>query len=187
MKPLIFITIALLAAGCSPQMRVYSDHDPDYRIQDFSTFDWGQKVNIEANQNPLHYNEMNDKRIKTAIQQQLTGLGYVQSNTKPEIYIHYHIIVDDRSMMTTEPYGYYGPYWMRTHTNVYSYREGTFIIDFMDSKTHNLIWRGWITTELDMITPDQTEEIITKAVSKILKHLPPSVRQPDKIASQGNT
>lgn len=178
MKFLMFITAALLTAACSPEIQVYSDHDPDYAVGSFKTFDWGQKTDIEENQNPLHYNELNDKRIKSAVLKELTTRGYVRSEVSPDLIIHYHIVIDDQSVVTTEPYGYfYGPYWMRMQTHVYPYREGTLIIDLMDPKTNNLVWRGWATVGLDMITPEKTEEIVSRIVAKIFRKFPASTKE----------
>jgi hypothetical protein len=175
MKTLVFIVFAgiLLLTGCSPQIRVFSDTDPDYDLWTYRTFDWGQKVNIEAGKNPLHYNELNDKRIKAAVENQMLVRGYRSTSESPDLILHYHIIVDDQSVIATEPYGYqYGPYWTRMHTNTYSYREGTLIIDVMDSKTNNLIWRGWAVSAVDGIKPHQVDGLIKKAVSRIYKKYP---------------
>lgn len=184
MKCIMFITAALLTVACSPEIQVYSDHDPDYDVKNFKTFDWGQKTNVEANRNPLHYNELNDKRIKSAVLEELTSRGYALSEANPDITIHYHIVIDDQSVVTTEPYGYfYGPYWIRMQTHVYPYREGTLIIDLMDSETNNLVWRGWATVGLDMITPEQTEDIISRVVAKIFRRFPASSSNPEPLAS----
>lgn len=185
MKNLILIAAALLAIACSPEIQVYSDHDPAYQLNNYKTFDWSQKTNIEANRNPLHYNELNDKRIKSAVFAELTSRGYILSDSKPELIIHYHIIIDDQSVVTTEPHGYfYGPYWMRMSTHVYPYREGTLIIDLMNPKTNNLVWRGWATVDLAMITPEQTEEIINRVVAKIFRRFPTSVSNQEPLASE---
>ena len=106
MKYILLTIIAIAVARCTPQVQVYSDHDPDYQVADFRTFDWDQKENIEANQNPLYYNELNDKRIKAAVCNELTNRGYARSEQNPDIIIHYHIIVNDQSIVTTKPYGY---------------------------------------------------------------------------------
>jgi hypothetical protein len=173
MRRLLVISIVALLTGCSPQIRVYSDYDPDYDLWMYRTFDWGQRENIEESKNPLHYNELNDKRIKSAVQEQMTLRGYELSSEKPDLILHYHIVVDDQSVVTTEPYGYrYGPYWMRMHTNVYSYREGTLILDLMDKKTNNLIWRGWAVSAIDQIDPKDVDELIKTAVSRIFKKYP---------------
>ncbi len=184
MKYLTSIFFILALAACSPEIRVYSDHDPDYHVRDFSTFDWGQKSSIEANQNPLHYNELNDKRIKSAILKELSSRGYSRTEADPDLVIHYHIIIDDQSVVTTEPFGYfYGPYWMRMRTHVYSYREGTLIIDLMDPKTNNLVWRGWATAAIDVMTQEQTEEMINRAVAKIFRRFPASIKSQEPVAS----
>src|SRR5687768_8879982 len=75
-QTLLWLSLLLLVA-CSPEIQVRTDFDPDYDLWTFKTFDWGQKVNIEEGRNPLHYNELNDKRIKSAVQDQLTSRGYL--------------------------------------------------------------------------------------------------------------
>lgn len=174
MKALLSISvIAIILTGCSPQIRVYSDYDPDYDLWAYSTFDWGQKVNIEEGRNPLHYNELNDKRIKLAVQEQMAAHGYQLTCDTPELIMHYHIIVDDQSVVTTEPLGYrYGPYWTSMNTNVYSYLEGTLILDLMDTKTKNLVWRGWAVTPIDNVNPEKVEPLIKAAVEKIFRNFP---------------
>ncbi|GCC50385.1 DUF4136 domain-containing protein [Chryseotalea sanaruensis] len=176
MKYFNILLAIILVSACSPQIQVYSDSDPGYAVQNLKYFDWSQKSDIEKSKNPLYYNELNDKRIKNAILEQLTMRGYTLSEVSPEMLIHYHIVVDDQStIVRTEPYGYfYGPYWMRTRTDVYSYRKGSLIIDLMDAKTNNLIWRGWATTNLTSITPDEAEEIINLAIFKIFRRFPHS-------------
>lgn len=173
MKRLLIISILAILTGCSPHISVYSDYDPDYDRWTYKTYHWGQKTNIEEGKNPLYYNELNDKRIKAAVQDQMTMRGYQLTSENPDVILHYHIIVDDQSVVSTEPYGYrYGPYWMRMQTNVYSYREGTFILDLMDRKTNNLIWRGWAVTAIDEIDPEKVDGLIKKAVARIYKKYP---------------
>lgn len=183
MKCIMFMTTALLTIACSPQIQVYSDHDPDYQVKNFKTFGWGQKTDIEANKNPLHYNELNDKRIKSAVLEELSSRGYVLSEVTPDLIIHYHIVIDDQSIVTTEPYGYsYGPYWTRMQTH--AYREGTLILDLMNPETNNLVWRGWATVSLDMITPEQTEKMISRVVAKIFRRFPESNNKHEPLASE---
>jgi hypothetical protein len=176
---LIIIAIVIMA-GCSPQIKVYSDMDPDYDLWTYKTFDWGEKVSIEAGRNPLRYNELNDKRIKAAVLEQLQSRGFVPREQDPDLILHYHIIVDDKSAVTTEPFGYrYGAYWMRSGVNVYYYREGTLIIDLMERSTKNLVWRGWAVANVDEIDPEEVDEVIKLAVEKIFRKFP--ARQPHTV------
>jgi hypothetical protein len=169
---LIFLAIVVVA-GCSPQIKVYSDMDPDYDLWTYRSFDWGQKVNVEAGNNPLRYNELNDKRIKAAVLQQLQSRGFILREQDPDLIVHYHIIVDNKSAVTTEPLGYrYGSYWMRSGVNVYYYREGTLIIDLMERSTKNLVWRGWAVANVDEIDTEEVDEVIKVAVEKIFRKFP---------------
>jgi hypothetical protein len=185
MKNMTWVAVLFIVAGCSPQIQVYSDSDPDYKVSNYSTFRWAQHANIEANKNPLFYNELNDKRIKAAVTYEMTSRGFNLSDSSSDLIIHYHIIIDDQSVVTTEPYGYfYGPYWLRTETKIYSYRKGMLIIDLMDRTTSNLVWRGWATTEIDSVVPEQASDIINRAVAKIFKKFPDSAPKPQAVLSR---
>ena len=167
------LLVGVLLASCSPQIRVYSDMDPDYDLWTYKTFDWGKQVDIEAGRNPLQYNELNDKRIKAAVLEQLQARGYEFRKDESELILHYHIIVDNKSVVTPEPYGYrYSSYWMRTGMNVYYYREGTLILDLMERSTQNLVWRGWAVANIDEIDRDQVDQVIRQAVEKIFRKFP---------------
>jgi len=178
MNKLTLVALLLIGWGCGPQLQVYSDYDPSYDLKNYTTFNWGPKINIEAGNNPLYYNELNDKRIKGAALQQLTARGYRFEEGSSDLVVHYHIIIDDQTIIVTDPPGYeYGPYWLRMQTNIRQYQEGTLIIDIMDSHTNNLIWRGWATSAIDMhYSPDHTEVLIKKAVDKIFKKFPKGVK-----------
>ena len=174
MKQISTLVICGILAACSPQIRVYSDHDPGYDLATFKTFDWGQKENVEQGRNPLHYNELNDKRIKSAVRQELENRGYTYSELAPELVIHYHIVVDNQSIIATEPFGYhYGSYWTEMKTDVHAYREGTLIVDIMDTRTNNLVWRGWATSDINgAYNAAEIEKLIMQAVSKIFRKFP---------------
>jgi hypothetical protein len=174
MKTSTLWMIAFLLGACSPQIRVYTDHDPDYDVKSFKTFDWHQNTNIEQGRNPLYYNELTDKRIKEAIGKELTGRGYINSSRQPDLTLHYHIVVDDQSVLVTEPFGcIYSPNWIHEQTQVYAYREGTLIVDIMHAESNHLIWRGWAVSDLDVLKdPDQTADLIKRSVEKIFKHFP---------------
>ncbi len=168
----IAILITLLCIGCSPEGQVYSDYDRTAMMEAYRTFGWTQDVLIEANNNPIYYNQLNDKRIKTAVAEQLEGKGYVYDEENPELLIHYHIILEDKTVLRTDPYGIYGPYWVRSEVSVYKYREGTLIIDLMDAATNNLVWRGWMNSFLKNENPERMDSQIKEAVMMIFTKYP---------------
>ncbi|HWA33528.1 MAG TPA: DUF4136 domain-containing protein [Cyclobacteriaceae bacterium] len=175
MKKLILLT--LVCFSCSRELIVRTDFDKSFEIHRNSTYSWLDNKNIEIRNNPLYYNELNDKRIKDAVNLELSNKGYTLTDNAAELIVHYHIVVENRTAIQTDPYGYnYGIYWTRGQTDVYRYREGTLAIDFMDARNRNLIWRGSATSIID--DDDQiTEETINKAVAKIFMSFPVSVKK----------
>jgi hypothetical protein len=171
---LLLAGVICVSAACSPQISVHADYDLDYEVWTYHTFDWGKKVDIEAGLNPFHYNELNDKRIKDAVRQQLEARGYVLASDKPDLLFHYHIMIQDESLIVADPPLYsFGPGWSAETSRVYTYKEGTLILDLMDTKTNNLIWRGWASTEVKKLkTPREREELVNKVVSKIFTKFP---------------
>jgi len=138
------ISLLLLTAACSPNIRTYSDYDHAYKIQEFKTFGWAKDIRKNDKQNPLYYNELNEKRIKAAVNDVLKSKGYVMTQTDPSLTIDYHIIVEEQSLVQADPYGFFsGDSYMRPRDNVFSFREGTLILDFKKTDTAELIWRGW--------------------------------------------
>ncbi len=167
--------ILLTVWSCSNQIRVKTDYDREVNLKLYKSYAWLPLKEIESKNNPLVYNELTDKRIKKAVETQFQVKGIQYTPENPDLRIHYHIIVDNRSAVRPAAYGYYySPYWMRNQYDVYQYREGTLIIDLMDAKNKNLIWRGWGISVLNTNDIDLTEADINEAVYKILKEFPPT-------------
>jgi hypothetical protein len=153
-------------------MKVYSDFDRDLSVRKYSTFGWPENRPLETKNNPLYYNELNDKRIKNEVGAQLKSNGFQLDEVNPQLKIHYHIVLEDRTAINPEPFGAYGQDWLNRNVNVREFREGTLIIDLMDSKTNNLVWRGWAVNFLDEDKPDQLEDQFNIAIRKIFEKFP---------------
>jgi hypothetical protein len=165
----------LFASGCSEQLRVRSDYDKDVNLKLYKTYAWLPVKEIESKVDPLVFNELTNKRIKSAVDLQLKSKLIKYTADSPDLRVHYHIVIDNKSMMLPARYGYnYSQYWIRNQTDVYYYREGTLIIDLMDAKSNNLVWRGWGIRTVDNSDIDLTEQEINDAVDKIMKAFPPT-------------
>jgi hypothetical protein len=175
MKKLLW-AVFLIGISCSSVLRVYYDRDRDFDLRKCQSYQWAAQADIEAHNNPLFYNELNDKRIKKTVDAQLSSKGFVAVTQSPEIILHYHIIVDEKASVIPDPYGLYGPYWTRPGAQVYAYQEGTLILDVMDAKTKSLAWRGWA---VPVVEDDGQirEEILANAITKILEQFPTSLRK----------
>jgi hypothetical protein len=166
-----FLLVGMCLA-CSNEIVVRTDFDKSVSIQKLTEYKWHEQRDIEAGNNPLYYNQLNDKRIKDEVDRQMMQKGYVLSDTDPQILIHYHIAVEERSIVRPEESGYsYSRYWLDRQVNLIRYAEGTLIIDFMDVTNCHLIWRGWATSILDD-SRTMNETLLRKAVDDIFKRFP---------------
>ena len=167
------ITITVLTS-CGPSLQVFSDYDKTADLSHYKTFSWLKLDAIEAKgSNPLYYNELNDKRIKEAVNKQMQGKNFQPFSNSTDLQLHYHIIVEDKTSTITEPIGtQYRPYSNEHRRSTYQYREGTIIIDLMDIKTNTLIWRGWATDVITNTVRKNPEAAIQNAIEKIFLQFP---------------
>jgi hypothetical protein len=170
---LLTTIIPAILMTCSPSVSVFHDYDRDINIQSYATYNWKVIDGVESNQNPIYYNELNDKRIKTAADKVLVEKGYRRVSDAPSLMLHYHIIVEDKSVVSMDPNEHrFSPYWMREEMSTYQYKEGTLILDLMDTDTNELVWRGWAVGTLEDLRPEHFEKRLAKTIERILDPLP---------------
>lgn len=174
MKKSFTAALLVLLTACGPSVRVFYDRDENINVANYKTYSWLSAEAIEAKGlNPIYYNELNDIRIKNAVNSQLHAKGFESVSGKGELELHYHIIVENKSSETIEPYNYtYTPYWRKM--SVYHYREGTLMVDIMDKQKNALVWRGYAVEVITDKTTTKPEEAINYAVAKIFKSFPVS-------------
>ena len=177
LRPLLILSVSLLAVGCS-SISVTQDYDSEADFQSYYTFDWVPRptTDVSANaQQAMQHNTLLDGRIKKAVNTQLTAKGMTQTPNSPDILLVYHVGSQDKINVTDWGYSY-GGYWGYGGRNVdvYSYTQGTLIVDLIDASTKKLVWRGTATGTIDPgASSEQRVRTINEAVSKMLKKYPP--------------
>jgi hypothetical protein len=163
------ILIAFLLTGCA-SMSVKVDYDSEADFSAYKTFGW-MKMKERPKYSQKYPNKaLMEERIKRAVVREMEAKGYsFTDKKKPDIVIAYHIGMQDR--VSVEHYGY--SYWRRgpRRTEVHRYKEGTLILDFVDPKGQQLVWRGWATGVIS--GPERMEEHIDNAVKSIIAKYPP--------------
>jgi hypothetical protein len=175
------LCVSIFVAGCA-SMSVNYDYDQRINFASLKTYDWlpaPRKAEVD---------QLTIRNIEFAVDKQLKAKGLGMSSETPDFLIAVHITKQRK--VDTEQWGYaygngnffYGrrfsrfggapsDYQFRRGTDTYVYDIGTLIIDFVDTKTRELIWRGTATAEIDPSAP--SIDLINKAVSKILENFPP--------------
>jgi hypothetical protein len=68
-----------------------------------------------------------------------------------------------------------GTHELTSKLNVYEYEEGTFVLDFVDAKSRELVWRGIAQGEVqNYSSPVKRNERINNVVQNVLSKFPPA-------------
>lgn len=166
-------------------MRVQSDYDPAVKFEGLRTYSW-IKTEEKPAADPRLGDPLLDKRIRDLVERQLATQGYdTSSTTTPDFMVSYHVALEKKLAVSTmnDYYGYragwgwsYGAGTGRVvpESYVYEYEQGSLIIDIVNPRTHELMWRGAAQAE---VKPGKGREQLAEAVRRILERFPP---QPKK-------
>ncbi|MDJ0367637.1 DUF4136 domain-containing protein [Hymenobacter sp. H14-R3] len=199
MKKVLFGLVLALGGGLSScTSAVNVERRDNVNFSKYRTFDFAEtKVKTNGDQNPLLRSPIAQDRIKQAIAGELATRGLRQTEGKPDLLITTHTYVDqaERTVYSTYagagyayPYsvGYGGAYlpinygyWYRPsyyqtpHTEQYT--EGTLIIDFIDRRTNNLVWRGSMADDVN--DPGRLGSEFSKSAKDILDKFPVAAKK----------
>ena len=191
----ILLGLALALGGglsaCSSAVNV--EQRADVNFAKYRTFDFADtEVKTQGDQNPLLNSPIAQDRIKQAIASELAQRGLRQVEANPDFLVTTHTYVEkaERTVYDSYPganyaypyavgyrgrflpinYGYwYTPaYYSQPRTE--QYREGTLIIDFIDARTNNLVWRGSMADPVD--DPARLGSEFSKSAKEILDKFP---------------
>lgn len=178
------ITIALLVFIFTSMMGcAVTDIDRTANFGKYKTFAWGEAhVNVD---NPVYDSDLIDKNIKQTVEQEFAKHGIRVDNKNPDFIVSYHTYTKDKKQRTMQPY-YYHPYFFPYRFYPYGwgwgmpygyfggapyvYTEGTLIVDVVDAKTQDVVWRGTVSGNVDDVKKLQKQ--IAKGVRAIVKKYP---------------
>jgi hypothetical protein len=165
------ITLLLTAAACSPDIsKVVIDYDNEAEFSEYDTYFWSDEFLQNQTNQPIYYNSLVKKRIKTAVESEMNGRGYRLDSISPDLLINSHMVVDERTEVRSSPSVYgYGFYGMDNIRSV-NYTEGTLVIDIIDRSDKQLVWQGYYTGKiLEATKPEEKSQAIRDAVSLIFQ------------------
>ncbi|MBK0380490.1 DUF4136 domain-containing protein [Mucilaginibacter segetis] len=129
--------------------------------------------------------EIGNGRIQEAAKQALIDKGLVMQANNPDLLVSYTTVTGRGTKMEYYSpyygawgygYGWYRPYyygfgWPGSYgyAQKVHYKEGTIIIDLIDTRTNDIVWRGYGVGELH--NPKRTMNDVPKVVDGIIKQL----------------
>ncbi len=181
----IVLVSAVLAASCAP-IFVSEDYDRRAPFNSYKTFAWMAKPEkMPANARAaVEKNPFLGQRIQEITNQILAakGMTMVPEDSADLLVNHY---VGFNEKVDINGWGYfYGPRWgfywpYLGPYDEYYYTQGTLVLDFVDAKTKELVWRGVADKALydyysGPANYNFSDEDLRKILAKLLAQYPPT-------------
>jgi len=159
---MLAMVLGMMAVTAAAQS-VQSDFDRSFRFSELKTFSFA--VQNRAATDPLASDSLNDGRIRNGLESQLTANGFRMETEKTDFVIAYYVTTKNK--LNVQDFGYGPPRWFGSRDiRVNQYSEGTLMVDFIDVKSNQVIWRGRAVGTLEMKGVDKK---ISKSVEKLVK------------------
>ncbi len=176
---LTYLSAALfLFESCSPFTKVYSEEEPGVNVYKYHTYNWLDNAQTkQGNQGPEGLTTDTQEKIRNAVAVQMKQMGFQPCDQNPDLMLHYHVVVKNEVMYvhdwSCEGQGESGNRYDRCNrVRPIYYREGTLIVDFIDTKNATQVWRGAAVGVLMNSTPTEVDARIQAAAQAIFKKFP---------------
>lgn len=164
----------------------HSDYNKSFDFAKLKTWDFANsKVNTSdlVGKNPLW-----DDELRQALVKHFQMGGFTQNSANPDFLVRYHL--GTREKLSVDVYrerfpefvryrrGFvYWKGWGRTEVFTTPYDETTLVIDILDAKTRQLVWRGYDTKTINL---NKTEKGLDISASELIKIFEKDVRKAEK-------
>ncbi len=168
------VVLCLMVSGCVSN--VTTDYDPAYDFTSYSTYQWHHEDPQPGD--ALAANPLARRRVVQAVDKALAEKGFRLVEEGPSDFLVFVHGMVRNQMQVDQTGGFFyfgGPFAFGAHRPYVSdYDEETVFVDIIDSKTHQLIWRGSLTRALENYKdPNKAQAVTDKIVQQILKDFPP--------------
>jgi hypothetical protein len=147
--PLLAVA-ALMLTACNP-VRVSTSVAPDANFASYRTFNImsvpSRRAGIAASpMDPMLDNSITNRALRDHLSSAFASRGYTMDRSNPDFTVAYYASRRGKLDVTAWDYGYPGRWggWRGGPrvVQVQPYVEGTVIVDVVNPKTHELVWRG---------------------------------------------
>ena len=162
--------VALLEVGCGSSVQYRYDYDQMVEFRRYRRYNWMPTPSDTSGEHPVQLNTMTDRRIKQAINVELLKRGMQIVDAQPDLLVAYHLGAPGMGNPNYTGYNYGGGELAMAATG-----QGAFVLDMIDARTNELIWRGIASGvyEGKNTDPEKIQQEINKIVDNLLKNYPP--------------
>lgn len=180
-KPMLryaIVATSLFLTACST-VSVTTDYDHSASFAKYRSY------TLAPTTGEIALSPSSETALRDALRSNLLKRGLSEIADNADLHVIRHVSTQEKQVITHSadfgyagmPYGY-GRYGMwqgapRNYTDVSQYTQGTLILDFVDTKTQKLVFRGVATGTVS--DPESNAKRIREAVEKIVHDFPGAV------------
>jgi hypothetical protein len=139
----------------------------------YRTFGWGTPDELPTGDPRLDANPFFKDYLLGAVETQLGRRG-LEMSTTPDLLVHYHASVTRRLDVDhiDQERGYC--YSSGCGAQISEYDAGTIVLDVVDARTNQVIWRGWAQDALSNMLDDRETlaRAVETAVTRMMAQFP---------------
>lgn len=173
-------------SGCATKPYVATDYEASYNFAALKSFT--VKTAKQDTKENILISPFTLSHIHTLINGELAKhYQSVSETAAPDFYVTYHVVMEEKLEPSVYDETYGSGFWGRGYRypspmfyhpafdgGVRIYNQGSLIIDMVDAKTQQPIWRGVSEKRLSKnLSPQKQREILTSAVLEVLAQFPP--------------
>jgi hypothetical protein len=170
---------ALTAASCLTLMPVGSHFQRGTDFTRYQTYAWGPADALPVSDQRLRENPFFVDDVHGAIDREFQERGLtLATSDRADLLVHYHAAVNSRLEVQSRVAQFQDCVGEACRGTVSDYDAGTLVIDVIDTRTQQLVWRGWAEHRLeDMLDdPPAVHRRVQDAVHRIMKTLPLTIQ-----------
>lgn len=170
LKTALVIAAVALIAACASSPTTNSDYNPATNFSQYNSFGFMATDPIA--------DPMVDSRLRSAITASLTSKGWTLNDQNPGVWVVPHVQLSEQTQLNTYNtgwgYGRWGGGMGTTQTTVEKIPVGTVIIDLVDAKQKQMIWRGTASNTIDQsASPEKKQAAVNQAMTQLFEKFPP--------------
>jgi hypothetical protein len=168
----LLMASVLVATGCA-SMNISAYVRQGTELSKYRTYAWRAADTLSTGDPRLDNNWFFDERVRKDVDTQLAVKGFVKvGDGTPDVLVRYHANITQQIQgQDVNPSARCADDECRSDV----FEAGTLLIDLVDARTNELLWRGWSEGTIDGVIDDQKwlEETVDNAVRRIFRQLPP--------------
>lgn len=163
--------MTIVLAGCKSTDPSNQSSPREINYSQYESYSFADAI-ILSSENPAFSWPQFSERLKREIDFAMPGKGLEKRTANPDLHIFYYAIVDTNRDFPIVPYqiGWAAEPFITSGESFKEYSSNTLVVDFIDTNTRQLVWRGSIS--LPFNDKNQLYKALPSQIHRLLQQYP---------------